>query len=829
MPVFCLFTGSKVVTGSFRITNHNFWSGFEDRTSEPYRTVAANIEAELDTLFNNSPWAHEYNGSEVVSLSPGSLMVRAHLRLKVPDVSAAQKLGSAFLRGLEKHHQHDWLGPYTVDVNSVQFAEILVDSPSSASTPEYPDTQRGRRPEYSSATRRPSVPKISVGWGQWGPWSACSPCSPQYDQIRTRQCRLESGHGLLVNSVEPCLQDSDSGSISGDMETRSCQCFSNEVQEEEELPLTTPIPSSPSTSSSTSSTTPSSILPPFRDPENTGQDSISHETSENEKERSSICGKCQPSEVCVALQDEPHPTCRPARDPTDPTGCGGLCAIDSEVCQALGSRAFNCHSASQCLDDEWRCADGLCIPVIKRCDGHMNCYDQSDEQNCPACRADQFQCGNNTSCLPLTAKCDGNMDCWDGADEINCTAAAYTDVLCSIYLTAGENDKSANDDAFELFPCRNGESCVPLLHFCDGFPDCSDSSDEPFGCSGKCQRHEFSCRNGRCIPRSGVCDGQESCGDGSDEQNCHRPVLAVPQGERTPLLNFTTHSRDQPRREKTVFPIPYSDYEDKIKSVLPLLYHPHRRFEYHVEASPQTMTKTQQFPDTRIQNPNQPQENDVSGSGIVHMAGSTFVSLIHSPTSSSLEINNSKIGNYSDILYESVNSEAQDGLDVIETSSNAQLQFDDDIDRSDSKMFHEISDIRPIPFTLSDGYDPSVKKSTTFSISQAMKSETIDTYGSTQDTLSPNVRASKTLSVDLDGKIAASNVASVPNPSVELDRGWHLTSQFMPSLEEFLKPDAGSFEDTGILHDESAVTNETSAAGVFGQKGVTVNKARSSM
>ncbi|KAK4303410.1 hypothetical protein Pmani_024560 [Petrolisthes manimaculis] len=31
--------------------------------------------------------------------------------------------------------------------------------------------------------------------------------------------------------------------------------------------------------------------------------------------------------------------------------------------------------------DEWWCVDGLCIPLIKRCDGHMNCYDQSDEQH----------------------------------------------------------------------------------------------------------------------------------------------------------------------------------------------------------------------------------------------------------------------------------------------------------------------------------------------------------------------------------------------------------------------------------------------------------------
>lgn len=35
-----------------------------------------------------------------------------------------------------------------------------------------------------------------------------------------------------------------------------------------------------------------------------------------------------------------------------------------------------------CLDDEWTCLNTLCIPLEKHCDGHMNCYDHSDEHNC---------------------------------------------------------------------------------------------------------------------------------------------------------------------------------------------------------------------------------------------------------------------------------------------------------------------------------------------------------------------------------------------------------------------------------------------------------------
>lgn len=210
-------------------------------------------------------------------------MVRAHLRLKLPDVSAAQKLGTAFLRGLSKRHTHDWLGPFTVDVHSVRFAEVLVDSPLAAPTPVSSDTygeRHDQHPDFLIPTQGPSQPQASVGWGQWGPWSACSPCSPQYDQIRTRQCRLEAGRGLFINSVEPCMKGNEGEA--GDMETRSCQCSSSD-QNEEELPdITSPTPISTSTTTSTTTTTtPLSILPPFREQENSEQDSFSHEASES--------------------------------------------------------------------------------------------------------------------------------------------------------------------------------------------------------------------------------------------------------------------------------------------------------------------------------------------------------------------------------------------------------------------------------------------------------------------------------------------------------------------------------------------------------------------
>ncbi|CAH2050397.1 unnamed protein product, partial [Iphiclides podalirius] len=164
--------------------------------------------------------------------------------------------------------------------------------------------------------------------------------------------------------------------------------------------------------------------------------------------------------------------CRIAIDQNDPTGCGGLCALDTEACQlvdkARGVRVCRLLSQVTCSPQEWRCRNGFCVSADARCDGSIQCYDRSDEMHCDCDLSKQFRCGQSISCFSNTKLCDGVIDCWDGFDEVNCTAECPED----------------------QFTCTNGQ-CILSTRFCDGLADCGDGSDEPNGCDGACNAHEI--------------------------------------------------------------------------------------------------------------------------------------------------------------------------------------------------------------------------------------------------------------------------------------------------------------------------------------------------
>lgn len=160
--------------------------------------------------------------------------------------------------------------------------------------------------------------------------------------------------------------------------------------------------------------------------------------------------------------------------------CRSMCHSAKEKCESvLGVVGLQWPEDSDCAQFPEEGGDTACLLP----------QDGVDE-----CSPSHFKCRSGR-CVLATKRCDGHPDCDDHSDEDRC----------------GCSERA-------LWECPGSSVCIQTSMICDGFPDCPLLMDEA-NCS-VCSDHEVSCNNHQCVHRTLWCDGRKHCSDGSDEWNC---------------------------------------------------------------------------------------------------------------------------------------------------------------------------------------------------------------------------------------------------------------------------------------------------------------------
>jgi len=114
------------------------------------------------------------------------------------------------------------------------------------------------------------------------------------------------------------------------------------------------------------------------------------------------------------------------------------CVISNEYVQVvLVSCSVSNTAVKKCATPlQYSCVDNTtCLPAVVKCDGHVDCVDQSDEEDCPPlqqlCRPDEMECGGvSGGCVFLGDVCNGLEDCHNGIDEEDCCKCVCVRLCC---------------------------------------------------------------------------------------------------------------------------------------------------------------------------------------------------------------------------------------------------------------------------------------------------------------------------------------------------------------------------------------------------------------
>ncbi|XP_030008522.1 membrane frizzled-related protein-like isoform X1 [Sphaeramia orbicularis] len=196
-----------------------------------------------------------------------------------------------------------------------------------------------------------------------------------------------------------------------------------------------------------------------------------------------------------------------------------------------------------CSREEFMCDSGRCLLPVSVCDGHPNCHDQTDEENCSH---KHKECGgqktgpygfvsspNHPMPYPHQQLCIWYISVEEG-HVITLSFRNFsleTQDVCEFDYV--EVHDSVDTRAQRIMGRFCGTTFPPDLtssgpHMTVVFVTDEGVADSGFNATYQavslldrtCGPNQFACSTGECLQRQWLCDGWNDCSDGADEQSC---------------------------------------------------------------------------------------------------------------------------------------------------------------------------------------------------------------------------------------------------------------------------------------------------------------------
>uniref|UniRef100_A0A8C2ZVD4 Corin, serine peptidase n=1 Tax=Cyclopterus lumpus TaxID=8103 RepID=A0A8C2ZVD4_CYCLU len=157
--------------------------------------------------------------------------------------------------------------------------------------------------------------------------------------------------------------------------------------------------------------------------------------------------KCDP----VSLQRVPpcRSLCRSAKEKCESVlGIVGLQWPEDSDCSQFPEETGNTtcllpeDGVDECSPSHFKCRSGRCVLATKHCDGHLDCDDHSDEDNCGCSERALWECPGSKVCIKASMICDGFPDCplsdeWNCGNVYICLCISMDHNTCNMYICSG--------------------------------------------------------------------------------------------------------------------------------------------------------------------------------------------------------------------------------------------------------------------------------------------------------------------------------------------------------------------------------------------------------